>query len=106
LGPDLFADAPTKGLDSPKKSSEVDTVVHLETKGNRMNWDEIEGNWKQLTGQAKYEWGKLTGQDLQMVAGSRELLTGKIQERYGVAKDDAEKQIKAWQNRAHESWMK
>lgn len=71
-----------------------------------MNWDKIEGNWKQLSGRAKQQWGKLTDDDLQVVAGRRDELAGKIQERYGVAKDDAEKQIKAWQNRAHESWMK
>ena len=54
-----------------------------------MNWDTIEGNWKQLTGQAKAQWGKLTGDDLSQIAGRRDQLVGKIQERYGVAKEDA-----------------
>ena len=50
-----------------------------------MNWDRIEGNWKQLTGQAKEQWGKLTNDDIDVVAGRRDQLAGKIQERYGVA---------------------
>ena len=56
-----------------------------------MNWDTIEGNWKQLTGQAKSQWGKLTGDDLRQIAGRRDQLAGKIQERYGIAKEEAEK---------------
>jgi len=71
-----------------------------------MNWDIIQGNWKQLTGQAKQQWGKLTDDDLDVVAGHRDQLAGKIQERYGVAKDEAEKQLKAWEDRADESWLK
>lgn len=70
-----------------------------------MNWDRIEGNWKQLTGQAKEQWGKLTNDDIDVVAGRREQLSGKIQERYGVAKDEAEKQIAAWQAKATDSWF-
>jgi uncharacterized protein YjbJ (UPF0337 family) len=58
-----------------------------------MNWDRIEGQWKQVTGQAKAQWGKLTDDDLTVVAGRRDQLAGKIQERYGAAKDEAEKQI-------------
>ncbi len=70
-----------------------------------MNWDRIEGNWKQLTGQAKEQWGKLTNDDIDVVAGRRDQLAGKIQERYGVAKDEAEKQIAAWQAKASDSWF-
>jgi uncharacterized protein YjbJ (UPF0337 family) len=70
-----------------------------------MNWDRIEGQWKQVTGQAKAQWGKLTDDDLTVVAGRRDQLAGKIQERYGVAKDDAEKQIAAWQLKATDSWF-
>jgi len=54
-----------------------------------MNWDRIEGNWKQVTGRAKVQWGKLTDDDLDVVAGRRDQLAGKIQERYGIAKDEA-----------------
>jgi uncharacterized protein YjbJ (UPF0337 family) len=71
-----------------------------------MNWDTIQGNWKQLTGQAKQQWGKLTDDDLQVVAGHRDQLSGKIQERYGIAKDEAEKQLKDWEDRADDSWLK
>jgi uncharacterized protein YjbJ (UPF0337 family) len=71
-----------------------------------MNWDRIEGNWKQLTGQAKEQWGKLTNDDIDVVAGRREQLSGKIQERYGVVKDEAEKQIAAWQAKATDAWFR
>lgn len=56
-----------------------------------MNWDRIEGNWKQLTGRVQARWGKLTNDDLDVIAGRRDELGGKIQERYGIAKDEAEK---------------
>jgi uncharacterized protein YjbJ (UPF0337 family) len=70
-----------------------------------MNWDRIEGNWKQLTGVLKTQWGKLTDDDIDVVDGRREELAGKIQERYGVAKDEAERQVKAWQEDAKDSWF-
>ena len=71
-----------------------------------MNWDQIQGNWKQAMGQAKEQWGKLTDDDLDVVAGRRDQLAGKIQERYGVAKDEAEKQLAEWQRKASDSWFK
>jgi len=58
-----------------------------------MNMDTFEGNWKQLKGKAKEQWGKLTDDDLDVVAGKRDQLAGRLQERYGMAKDAAEKQI-------------
>ncbi|MEO8038425.1 MAG: CsbD family protein [Betaproteobacteria bacterium] len=70
-----------------------------------MNWDRIEGNWKQLKGKAKEQWGKLTDDDFDVVAGKRDQLTGKIQERYGIGKDEAERQIKDWEGRADDSWL-
>jgi uncharacterized protein YjbJ (UPF0337 family) len=70
-----------------------------------MNWDRIEGNWKQVTGKAKVQWGKLTDDDLDVVAGRRDQLAGKIQERYGIAKDEAEKQLTSWQDSADDSWF-
>ena len=70
-----------------------------------MNWDRIEGHWKHLAGQAKEQWGKLTDDDLDIVAGRRDQLAGKIQEHYGVAKEDAEKQIAEWQRKASDSWF-
>ena len=54
-----------------------------------MDWNRVEGNWKQLRGRAKQQWGKLTDDDLAMVAGRREELAGKVQERYGIARDAA-----------------
>lgn len=70
-----------------------------------MNWDRIEGNWKQVAGKAQQQWGKLTGDDLDVIAGRREQMVGKIQERYGVAKDEAEKQLTEWQGKANDSWF-
>ena len=58
-----------------------------------MNWDRIEGNWKQLKGKAKARWGKLTDDQFDVIAGKREQLVGRVQEQYGLAKDDAEKQV-------------
>jgi uncharacterized protein YjbJ (UPF0337 family) len=58
-----------------------------------MNWDQIEGKWKQYSGHVKEKWGKLTDDDLQVIRGKRDQLVGKIQERYGIAKEDAERQV-------------
>jgi uncharacterized protein YjbJ (UPF0337 family) len=58
-----------------------------------MNWDQIEGKWKQSVGQVKEQWGKLTDDDLTLVNGKKEQLVGKIQERYGITKEVAEKQV-------------
>jgi len=57
-----------------------------------MNWDQVEGKWKQYKGQMKEKWGKFTDDDLNVIDGRREQLVGKIQERYGTAKAEAEKQ--------------
>lgn len=64
-----------------------------------MNHDRIEGNWKQMTGKLKEQWGKLTDDDMDIIAGKRDQLLGRIQERHGVLKDEAEKQLKAWESR-------
>ncbi len=58
-----------------------------------MNWDQVEGNWKQFTGQIKQKWAKLTDDDLQLINGKRIELLGKIQERHGITKEAAEKQL-------------
>ncbi|WP_299563803.1 CsbD family protein [uncultured Sulfitobacter sp.] len=58
-----------------------------------MNWDKIEGNWKQFKGSAQAKWGELTDDEVDEAAGNREKLVGKIQEKYGVAKDEAERQV-------------
>ena len=64
-----------------------------------MNWNRVEGNWKQLKGSVKEQWGKLTDYQLDVIAGKRANLAGKIQETYGISKDEAEKQLNAWQKR-------
>lgn len=62
-----------------------------------MNWDIAEGNWKQFKGKVKTRWGKLTDDHLDVIAGKRIELAGKIQEVYGITKDEAEKQIKSFE---------
>lgn len=57
-----------------------------------MNWDQVQGTWKQYKGKAKEKWGQLTDDDLDVIDGQRQQLVGKIQERYGIAKDAAERQ--------------
>ena len=61
-----------------------------------MNWDRIEGNWKQFTGHAREKWGKLTDSDFEAAAGRRDQLVGRIQERYGIARDVAQQQADEW----------
>ena len=58
-----------------------------------MNWDQIAGNWKQFQGNVKEKWGKLTDDDLTVIAGKRDQLTGLLQQKYGYAKDRAEKEL-------------
>lgn len=64
-----------------------------------MNQDIFEGNWKQLKGKVKEQWGKLTDDDFDVVAGKRDQLVGRIQERYGIARDEAERQVNDWEKR-------
>jgi uncharacterized protein YjbJ (UPF0337 family) len=64
-----------------------------------MNKDTVEGNWKQLKGKVKEQWGKLTDDDFDVIAGKRDQLLGRIQERHGISRDEAEKQVAAWENR-------
>jgi uncharacterized protein YjbJ (UPF0337 family) len=64
-----------------------------------MNWDRVEGNWKQLKGAVKAQWGKITDDELDMIAGRRDQLAGKIQERYGIQKDEVERQLSEWESR-------
>ena len=64
-----------------------------------MNWDRIEGSWKEFMGRAKEQWGKLTDDDLDQIDGKREALSGRLQNRYGMAKDEADRQIDDWMRR-------
>jgi uncharacterized protein YjbJ (UPF0337 family) len=68
------------------------------TKGSTVNWDMIEGNWKQFQGHVKEKWGRLTDDNLATIAGKRDQLAGRIQEVYGITKDQAERQLKAFED--------
>jgi uncharacterized protein YjbJ (UPF0337 family) len=61
-----------------------------------MNWDQIEGKWKQMKGSVKQKWGKLTDDDLDYIAGSRDKFVGRLQERYGIQRDEAQRQADEW----------
>lgn len=63
-----------------------------------MDWNRVEGNWKQAKGKVKEKWGQLTEDDLTQINGKRDQLEGKIQERYGIAKDRARKDLDDWLN--------
>lgn len=63
-----------------------------------MNWDQIKGNWKQFKGKAQTKWGKLTDDELDVIEGNREVLVGKIQERYGIGKEKAEKEVNEFES--------
>lgn len=64
-----------------------------------MNQDRISGNWKQVKGKVKEQWGKLTDDDLDVIDGKREQLLGRIQERHGIAKDEARRQVESFEQR-------
>jgi uncharacterized protein YjbJ (UPF0337 family) len=61
-----------------------------------MNWNQIEGNWMQLKGKVREQWGRLTDSELNQIAGKKDQLLGKIQERYGIAKEEAQSQLDNW----------
>ncbi|MEX2113410.1 MAG: CsbD family protein [Pirellulales bacterium] len=63
-----------------------------------MNWDQIKGKWKEVKGQAQQKWGKLTNDDLDVIDGKREELIGRVQNRYGMAKEEVEKQVSEFES--------
>lgn len=63
---------------------------------NNSTWNRIQGNWTQFTGLVHRQWGKLTNDDLAQINGNRELLAGKIQNRYGIAQSEAQRQVDEW----------
>jgi uncharacterized protein YjbJ (UPF0337 family) len=71
---------------------------HQKKKEDAVNWEETKGKWNQTKGAVKKQWGKLTDDDLTVMAGQRDQLVGKIQERYGIAKEEADKQVKTWES--------
>lgn len=68
-----------------------------------MNWDIIEGRWEQAKGSVKEQWGKLTDDDLTEIRGDRQQFVGKVQERYGIARDEAEREVDNWFDRWKET---
>lgn len=62
-----------------------------------MNWDQIAGNWRQVKGMVREKWGKLTDDDVDIIAGKRNIILGKIRERHGIAREEAEKELKDWE---------
>jgi uncharacterized protein YjbJ (UPF0337 family) len=61
-----------------------------------MNWDRVEGSWKELRGHIKEQWGKLTDDDIDVIAGKQDQLIGKLQQRYGMARDEADRSVREW----------
>ncbi len=61
-----------------------------------MNWDQIAGQWKQAKGSVRQKWGRLTDDDMEFIAGKKDQLIGKIQERYGISKEEAQKEVENW----------
>ena len=64
-----------------------------------MNNDRLEGRWKQIKGKVREQWGRLTDDDLDIIAGRRDQLLGRIQERHGIAREEADRQVKTWERR-------
>ncbi|MCX7646258.1 MAG: CsbD family protein [Rhodobacteraceae bacterium] len=64
-----------------------------------MNWDQVEGKWKQLKGKAREKWGEITGDDWDRIEGKRDQIVGLVQERYGKRKEEAEREVDAWLER-------
>jgi uncharacterized protein YjbJ (UPF0337 family) len=73
-----------------------DIINILDKWSEAMNWDRVEGNWKEFKGKAQQKWGKLTSDDLDVIEGKRKELAGRLQQHYGVAQDEAERQIDTW----------
>jgi len=61
-----------------------------------MNWDQVAGQWKQLTGSIKQEWGKLTDDDLDYIGGTKDRLVGRLQQKYGLAREEADRRADDW----------
>ena len=78
------------------------TLSDFLTRERAMDWNRVEGNWKQVKGKVKEQWGKLPDDDLDVIAGKQDQLEGKLQERYGYAKDRAQREMNDWYRR--QSW--
>ena len=70
-----------------------------ETRKEKMNSDTLKGKWKQLSGSAKQQWGELTDDEIKQIDGNKDKLIGKVQEKYGVTRDEAEKRVDDWSDK-------
>jgi uncharacterized protein YjbJ (UPF0337 family) len=75
------------------KAYRLSANLRLNEKEAVMNWDTVKGQWKQVKGKVKEKWGKLTDDDLEMINGKKDQLVGQLQQRYGYAKDQAEREV-------------
>jgi uncharacterized protein YjbJ (UPF0337 family) len=80
----------------PRRSVVGALILTTTSGGLTMDWNRVEGNWKQMKGKVKEQWGKLTDDDLDVINGKRDQLEGKIQERYGIAKDQVKSDVDTW----------
>jgi uncharacterized protein YjbJ (UPF0337 family) len=87
----FYAAVPLGTFELPVRYKTISTQEEM-----AMDWNRIEGNWKQFKGSAKEKWGKLTDDDLNVIEGRREQLEGKLQQRYGFAKDQIHKDVDDW----------
>ena len=80
----------------PERTDPFNRFAATQLKEKMMDWNRVEGNWKQTKGKVKEKWGKLTDDDLDVINGRRDQLEGKIQERYGIARDQVRKDVDDW----------
>ncbi|HSV28305.1 MAG TPA: CsbD family protein [Candidatus Omnitrophota bacterium] len=66
-----------------------------------MNWDQVKGNWKEFKGKVRSQWGDLTDDDVEKMAGERDQLVGRIQQRYGCTREEADRQVRDWEGTMH-----
>src|SRR6476620_746031 len=88
--------------EAPRNDSNQGPFVVKQAKEMEMDWNRVEGNWKQMKGKVKEKWGNITDDDLTAINGQRDQLEGKIQQRYGLAKDQVRKDVDDWYNA--QSW--
>ncbi len=86
----------TPVLSADGESGVLNEDLSLIKETSLMNEDRVQGKWKQMKGALKSRWGKLTDDDLDVIEGQKDQLVGKVQERYGIAKDEAQKQVDEW----------
>jgi uncharacterized protein YjbJ (UPF0337 family) len=92
----MFPSASNGGKRATRKLRRATGLKRIVSQGEDMNWDQLEGKWKVFTGSARERWGKLADNDWETIAGKKDQLVGRLQQRYGVAKEEAEKQADEW----------